>query len=78
VPSETGEASGSGAAFRLLGLGDAVAVGAGLVLASGDGVMAGKRPDALPAPMSVLAWPFRAGIGPSGRTARGAAAAGEA
>ena len=77
MPSDTGEASGNGAAFRLLVLGAVLAVGSGLVLtlAPGDGVIAGNRLDALPAPMSVLAWPFRAGIGPSGSTARGAASA---
>jgi hypothetical protein len=66
VPSETGEATGSGAAWCLLGCGEALA---GVGLALGDGVMTGKRPDALPAPICVLASPFRAGIGPSGRTA---------
>ena len=44
------------------------AVGPGL--ASGDGLIAGNRLAALPAPMSKLAWPLRAGMGPSGRTAR--------
>jgi hypothetical protein len=32
-----------------------------------DGLIAGNRPDASPAPMSWLEMPFRFGIGPSGR-----------
>ena len=72
VPSETGDPSEIGADFRWLGC--AVAVGPGL--ATGDGDIAGKSPAALPAPMSVLASPLRAGMGPSGGTARlGAAGA---
>ena len=74
VPSETGDASAAGAALRLLGWAAAV-VGAGL--ASGDGLIAGNRPAALPAPMSMLASPLRAGMCPSGSTAR-FGAAGEA
>ena len=72
VSSETGAAASEvGAAFRLLGCVAAV----GVALAAGDGAMAGKRPDALPAPISWLDSPlldsaFRAGIGPSGSTAR--------
>jgi hypothetical protein len=68
--SETCEASGSDAAWCLLGCGTALA---GVGLGLGDGVMTGKRPAALPAPICVLicalASPFRAGIGPSGRAA---------
>jgi hypothetical protein len=68
--SETCEASGSVAAWCLLGC---VAALCGVGLALGDGVMTGNRPAALPAPICVLicvlATPFRAGIGPSGRTA---------
>ena len=66
VPRETGDASAAGAVFRL------AAVGAwteGRGLAPGDGVMAGNRAAAFPAPMSMLASPFRAGMGPSGSTA---------
>ena len=74
VPSETGDASAAGAALRLLGWAAAV-VGAGL--ASGNGLIAGNRPAALPAPMSMLASPLRAGMCPSGSTAR-FGAAGEA
>jgi len=47
-------------------LGDAEAEGPGL--APGDGVIAGNRPAALPAPTNMLASPFRAGMGPSGST----------
>ncbi len=36
-----------------------------------DGLIAGKRPDALPAPMSWLETPLRFGIGPSGSALSG-------
>jgi hypothetical protein len=72
VPSETGDASETGAALRLVGCAVAVAVGVavGPGLAAGDGLIVGNRPAALPAPMTKLAWPLRAGMGPSGSTAR--------
>jgi hypothetical protein len=72
VPSETGDASETGAALRLVGCAVAVAVGVavGPGLAAGDGMIVGNRPAALPAPMTKLAWPLRAGMGPSGSTAR--------
>ena len=66
VPSDTGEALAAGAA--LLGLGSAAAVGPGLV-APDDGPIVGNRAAAFPAPMSRLASPFRAGMGPSGSVA---------
>ena len=74
MPSETGEASETGPVFRLVGC--AVAVGPGLALCAGP--MVGNRLAALPAPMNMLAWPFSAGIGPSGSTAMCSAALGEA
>jgi hypothetical protein len=74
VPSETGEASETGPVFRLVGC--AVAVGLGLAPCAGP--MVGNRLAALPAPMNMLAWPFSAGIGPSGSTAMCSAALGEA
>ena len=40
--------------------------------------MVGNRLAALPAPMNMLAWPFSAGMGPSGSTAMCSAALGEA
>jgi len=43
--------------------------GAGLGVA--DGLMAGNRPDAFPAPMSELEMPLRFGIGPSGKLVAG-------
>jgi hypothetical protein len=52
--------------FCLLGDTEAEAEGPGL--APGDGVIAGNRPAALPAPTNMLAAPFRAGMGPSGST----------
>ena len=70
VPSETGDASETGAALRLVGCAVPVAVAVGPGLARGDGLIVGNRPAALPAPMSKLAWPLRAGMGPSGSTAR--------
>jgi hypothetical protein len=78
VPSETGDASETGAALRLVGCAvpvpvpgpGAVPVAVGPGLARGDGLIVGNRPAALPAPMSKLAWPLRAGMGPSGSTAR--------
>jgi hypothetical protein len=72
VPSETGDASETGAALRLVGcaVAVAVAVAVGPGLARGDGLIVGNRPAALPAPMSKLASPLRAGMGPSGSTAR--------
>jgi hypothetical protein len=70
VPSETGDASETGAALRLVGCAVAVGVAVGPGLAPGDGLIVGNRPAALPAPMSKLASPFRAGMGPSGNTAR--------
>jgi hypothetical protein len=75
VPNETGEASETGAVFRLVGCA-AAAVGPGL--APGDGPMVGNRLAALPAPMNMLASPFSAGMGPSGSKAMCAAALGEA
>jgi hypothetical protein len=65
VSWETGEASETGAVFRLLGCAAAEDLG----FAPGDGVIAGNRPAALPAPMNTLASPFRAGMGPSGSAA---------
>jgi hypothetical protein len=70
VPSDTGDASETGAALRLVGCAVAVAVAVGSGLARGDGLIVGNRPAALPAPMSRLASPLRAGMGPSGRTGR--------
>jgi hypothetical protein len=73
VPSETGDASETGAALRLVGCAVAVGVAVAAVgpgLAPGDGLIVGNRPAALPAPMSKLASPLRAGMGPSGSTAR--------
>jgi hypothetical protein len=72
VPSETGDASETGAALCLVGCAVpvAVAVAVGPGLARGDGLIVGNRPAALPAPMSKLAWPLSAGMGPSGSTAR--------
>lgn len=76
MPSETGEASETGPVFRLVGCAAAVAVGPGL--APGAGLMVGNRLAALPAPMNTLAWPFSAGMGPSGSAAMCSAALGEA
>jgi hypothetical protein len=76
VPSETGEASETGPVFRLVGCAVAVAVGPGLAPCAGP--MVGNRLAALPAPMNMLAWPFSAGMGPSGSTAMCSAALGEA
>jgi len=42
-----------------------------------DGLIAGNRPAALPAPMSWLETPLRFGIGPSGRAAPGETPAGD-
>ena len=53
-----------------------MAVGPGL--APGAGLMVGNRLAALPAPMNTLAWPFSAGMGPSGSAAMCSAALGEA
>jgi len=75
VPSETGDASETGPVFRGVGVADATD-GVGLV--PDDGVMAGNRFPALPAPMNTLASPFSAGMGPSGSTAMCCAALGEA
>lgn len=66
VPSDTGDALAAGAALRWLGC--PAAVGPGLV-APDDGPIVGNRAAAFPAPMSMLASPFRAGMGPSGSTA---------
>jgi hypothetical protein len=77
VPSDTGEASETGPVFRSDGWADA-AVGPGLALAPGAGPIVGNRLAALPAPTNRLASPFRAGIGPSGSTARCCAASGAA
>lgn len=60
----------------MVGCAAAVAVGPGL--APGDGLMVGNRLAALPAPMNTLAWPFSAGMGPSGSAAMCSAALGEA
>ena len=76
MPSETGEASETGPVFRSVGRPAAVAVGPGLT--PGDGLMVGNRLAALPAPMNTLAWPFSAGMGPSGSAAMCSAAFGEA
>jgi len=74
VPSETGDAWETGAALLLVGCAVAVAVGVGVGvgsgLAPGDGLIAGNKLAALPAPMSKLAWPLRAGMGPSGSGVR--------
>ena len=43
----------------------------GTGLGVSDGLIAGNRPEALPAPMIRLATPLRSGIGPSGRLAPG-------
>jgi hypothetical protein len=67
VPSETGDASARGAAFRSLGWPGWVAA-VGRALAVGDRPIVGNRPDALPGPMSMLDSPFRAGMGPGGST----------
>jgi hypothetical protein len=62
VPSETGEASETG--FTFCRAGCAAVPGAGF--GEPAGVIAGKSPAALPAPMSELAAPLRFGTGPSG------------
>lgn len=74
VLSETGEASETGAVFRLVGCA-AAAVGSGL--APDDGPTVGNRLAALPAWTNMLASPFSAGMGPSGSTAMCSAALGE-
>jgi hypothetical protein len=66
VSADTGDASAAGAVFRgPLGW----AWSQGLGLGPGDGVISGNRRAALPAPMRLLAAPFRFGIGPSGSMA---------
>jgi hypothetical protein len=72
VPSATGEASETGAVFRLVGCG----VGPP-GLTPGDGPTFGNRLAAVPAWTNMLAWPFSAGMGPSGSTAMCCAALGE-
>ena len=67
MPRDTGDASAAGAVVLPLGCAAAAAVDLGL--APGDGLIVGNRAAALPAPMSMLAAPFRAGMGPSGSTA---------
>lgn len=76
VPAETGEASEIGPVSRPLGCAAATS-GPGLALAPRDGPIVGNRFAALPGP-TMLASPFRAGMGPSGSTARCCAATGEA
>ena len=73
--SETGEASETGAVFRLVGCAPVAAVGSGL--APDDGPTVGNRLAALPAWTNMLASPFSAGMGPSGSTAMCSAALGE-
>jgi hypothetical protein len=73
VPRDTGDASAAGAVGCALGC---AAAEVGVGLAPGDGPMVGNRAAALPAPMSRLASPFRAGMGPSGSTAMFVAAGG--
>jgi hypothetical protein len=75
VPSETGEASETGAVFRLVGC---AAAAVEPRLAPGDGPTVGNRLAALPACTNMLASPFSAGMGPSGSTAMCSAALGEA
>ena len=67
MPRDTGDASAAGAVVVPLGCVAVAAVDRGL--APGDGLIVGNRAAALPAPMSMPAAPFRAGMGPSGSTA---------
>ena len=67
MPRDTGDASAAGAVVVPLGCVPVAAVDLGL--APGDGLIVGNRAAALPAPMSMPAAPFRAGMGPSGSTA---------
>jgi hypothetical protein len=64
----------TGWAFRLPPCALAPGVGLGTVA----GLIAGNRPDALPAPMSELDAPLRFGIGPSGSVVPGETPAGDA
>ena len=73
-PSPRAEESETGSAFRLAGCGWIPGEESGVA----DGLIAGNRPDALPAPMSELDTPLRFGIGPSGRGATAETAAEEA
>jgi hypothetical protein len=66
VPRDTGDAAAAGAVVFWLGC---AAAEAGPELVPGDGPIVGNRAAALPGPMSKLAAPFRAGMGPSGSTA---------
>jgi hypothetical protein len=61
----TAEDSATGSAFRLPACGWVL----GEELGVADGLIAGNRSDALPAPMSELDTPLRFGMGPSGRGA---------
>ena len=73
-PNVTGEASDTGLAFRLPP--SAWTPGEGLGV--DDGLIAGNRPAALPAPMSELETPLRSGSGPSGSVVSGEAPADDA
>ena len=75
VPSETGEASATGPLLSCVVGCVAVDVGLGLALCAGP--MVGNRLAALPAPISKLASPFSAGMGPSGSTTVGWSGLGE-
>ena len=72
-PSPWAEESETGSAFRLGGCGWIP----GEELGVADGLIAGNRPDALPAPMSLLDTPLRLGMAPSGRGASSAGTAAE-
>ena len=62
LPNPTADESETGWAFRLAPCGWTP----GGELGVADGLIAGNRPDALPAPMSELETPLRFGMGPSG------------
>jgi hypothetical protein len=66
-PGESVRESAAGLALRVGVGGCALAA----ELGTGEGAMTGKSPVALPAFMSVLATPFRFGMGPSGRMSGG-------
>jgi hypothetical protein len=67
LPIPRAEESETGSAFRLLRCGWV----AGDELGVADGMIAGNRPDALPAPMSELETLLRFGMGPSGSAGSG-------
>jgi len=71
--SATGEAPETGSAFPW----PFWAPVPGAELGDADGLIAGNRPAALPAPMSWLETPLRFGMGPSGSDVSGEAPAGE-